>query len=419
MKRILCCAFFSFCLLSCGHADGGGDTKSDSAPKNAGQENSGSSPDRKSGDKASRASGQMQVTINGAAQKKAGIQVAQLQSAEVPEYLTASGQIVMNEERTAHIGTYTDGRVTELKANIGDVVRRGMVLARMHSHDVHETRAAYETALEGVIRQKTMVAYDQRMRDRMMRLFDLKSASRQEVEKAESDLKSAQTDLANAQISVDKEVAHLTDILNLPASALPDINESTEQVPVVSTLNGVVIDRKVSLGSVVEPGEEVFTVSDLNSVWMIASLNESDIGKVRVGNKASILSPAYPDQAFTGQVTRLGTELDPKTRTLLVRIVVPNPGMKLRSGMYVNAQLMQGMSRSAIFVPEEAIQEINGGSFVFTRRSNNVFEATPVQIAHHLNGQAQISAGLVPGDALVVKGSFVVKSEMLKSQIGE
>jgi hypothetical protein len=80
---------------------------------------------------------------------------------------------------------------------------------------------------------------------------------------------------------------------------------------------------------------------------------------------------------------------------------------------------MQGMSRSAIFVPEEAIQEINGGSFVFTRRSNNLFEATPVQIAHHLNGQAQISAGLVPGDALVVKGSFVVKSEMLKSQIGE
>ena len=109
----------------------------------------------------------------------------QIQSRELPEYLTAAGQIVMNEERTAHIGTYTDGRVTELHANIGDSVVKGSILARMHSHDVHETRAAYETALEGVTRQKTMVDYQRRQRDRMVRLFNLKSASRQEVEKAE------------------------------------------------------------------------------------------------------------------------------------------------------------------------------------------------------------------------------------------
>ena len=85
----------------------------------------------------------------------------------------------------------------------------------------------------------------------------------------------------------------------------------------------------------------------------------------------------------------------------------------------MNAQIVQGMTHEAIFVPEEAIQEINGGTFVFTRKPNNVFEATPIEIAHRLNGRAQISAGLRPGDDLVIKGSFVVKSEMLKSQIGE
>ena len=370
-------------------------------------------------DKASAKADQNQVTIEWTAQEKAGIVVAAIKAIKVPEYFTASGQIAMNEERTAHIGTYTDGRVTELHANIGDLVRKGTILARMHSHDVHETRAAYETALEGVTRQKTMVAFQQRMRDRMARLLDLKSASRQELEKADADLKSAQTDLANAQIAVDKEVAHLTDILSLPASSLPDINESTEQVPVIASLTGIVIDRKISLGSVVEPGEEVFTVSDLDSVWMIASVNESDISKVRVGNTARILSQAYPDEPFTGKVTRLSTELDPKTRTLQVRVLVPNPGMKLRTGMYVNAQITEGMSRQALFVPEDAIQELNGGSFVFVRKSNNLFEATPVQILNRLNGHTQISAGLRSGDELVIKGSFVVKSEMLKSQIGE
>lgn len=423
MRPILGGVLLALCLLSCGHSDsssgsqGGADSKNGGDSKSGGKEKSASAGDQKSSDKSS--STQTQVTIDGPAQQRAGIQVAEIQAHEIPEYLTASGQIVMNEERTAHLGTYTDGRVTELHANVGDSVRKGMVLARMHSHDVHETRAAYETALEGVARQKTAVAYQQRNRDRMLRLFALKSASRQEVEKAEADLVSAQTDLANAQISVDKEVAHLTDILNIPASALPDINETTEQVPVVSSLNGTIIDRKISLGSVVEPGEEVFTVSDLSSVWMIASVPESDVAKIKVGNKAEILSQAYPDQNFTGRVTRLGTELDPKTRTLQVRIVLPNPGMKLRAGMYVNAQLSGGLSKQAVFVSEEAIQDINGGSFVFIRQPNNVFQATPIQIASRLNGQAQIGSGLRPGDAVVVKGSFTVKSEMLKSQIGE
>lgn len=416
MIRVIACVLFACLLTGCGHA--GGDSGKGSEGKNDG------SQEQKSGDQASRgkaggSANPTQVTINGASQEKAGIKVASVQLRGVPEYLTASGQIVMNEERTSHIGTYTDGRVTEIHANIGDPVRRGTILARMHSHDVHETRAAYETALEDVTRQKTMVVYQQRMRDRMVRLLDLKSASRQEVEKSESDLKSAQTALANTQISVDKEIAHLTDILNLPASSLGNINESTEQVPVVCTLTGTVIDRKISVGSVVEPGEEVFTVSDLNTVWMIASVNESDIAKVHVGNKARILSQAYPDQDFSGVVTRLGTELDPKTRTLQVRVSIPNPGMRLRTGMYVNAQLAQGMLRQAIFVPEESIQDINGGSFVFTRKPNNVFEATPVQVLSHRNGEAQITAGLRAGDQMVVNGSFVVKSEMLKSQIGE
>jgi multidrug efflux pump subunit AcrA (membrane-fusion protein) len=395
-------------LISLGCSREGSDSKKgDSPDQNASRQGS------KSG------SSNGEVTIDGPAQRRGGIQVTSIEPRAIPESFTAAGQIVMNEERTAHVGSYTDGRVLEVYANVGDAVRRGAVLARMHSHDVHETRAAYETALEAVSRQQTAVAYQERMRDRMIRLYELKSASKQEVEKAEADLRSAQTDLANAQISVQKEVAHLTDILHLPASALPNINEETEQVPVVTPISGTVVSRAITPGTVVEPGEEVFTVSDLSSVWMMASISEVDVSKVHVGNKAQILSQAYPDTAFRGQVTRLGTELDPKTRTLQVRILVPNEAMKLRAGMYVNAQILQGMSRQALFVPEEAIQDVNGGSVVFLRKAENQFEPRPIQIAHRLDGEAEVSAGLKPGDEVVVKGSFVVKSQMLKSQIGE
>ena len=253
MSRILICLSMVLVLLGCGREGGSGadaSKKGDAPEKNSSQQQS------KSG------SSNGEVTIDGPAQQRAGIQVARIEPRALPESFTAAGQIVMNEERTAHVGTYTDGRVIEVHANVGDSVRRGAVLARMHSHDVHETRAAYETALETVSRQQSAVAYQERMRDRMIRLYELKSASKQEVEKAEADLRSAQTDLANAQISVQKEVAHLTDILRLPASALANITEETEQVPVVTPISGAVVSRTITPGTVVEPGEEVFTVSD-------------------------------------------------------------------------------------------------------------------------------------------------------------
>ncbi len=392
-------------LAGCGKGGAGGGDAQDSS-KGAGSK------------KEQSAGSATQVKIDGRAQERAGIQVADVAPRAVPEYLTASGQIVMNEERTAHIGTYTDGRITQVDANVGDVVHKGMVLARMHSHDVHETRAAYESAQEEVRRKQNALEYQSRMRDRMHRLLDLKSASRQEVEKAETDLRSAETDLANAKISVAKEVAHLTDILSIPESELPNLTETTEQVPVISPINGIVIDRKITTGQVVEPGAEVFTVSDLSSVWMIASVNETDIAKLHAGNRARLLTQAYADQAFDGRVARVGTELNPQTRTLSVRILIPNRGMRLRPAMYANAQIDEGYSRQALFVPEEAVQEINGSSVVFARKGD-VFEARAVQIAHRINGEAEISAGLRAGDAVAVKGSFVVKSELLKSQIGE
>ncbi len=359
------------------------------------------------------------VHIDADAQKLAGIQVVTVQPRSVPQSIMAAGQLVPNEERTAHVGTYVDGRVTAVFANVGDPVSRGEVLARMHSHQVHETVAAYSSALQDVARQRNALDFGKRTRDRMRRLYALKFASLQEVEKAETDVRSLETSLADAQISVTRETAHLSDILHLQPDQLQNIDETREQVPVISPIQGMVTARLITPGSVVEPGQEVYTVSDLGSVWMMAAVNEMDISKVKVGDRAMITSQAYSDRQFPARVTRLGAELDPNTRTLQVRLLVPNPGMQLRIAMFTTAHIFGGMSRSAIFIPEIAIQDINGGSFVFLRKQDGVFTAQPIQIARRVNGEAEVSAGLQAGDSLIAKGSFVAKSEMLKNQIGE
>ncbi len=414
--------------MSCSGGGGGDSAKSGSS--NSGSQQSGSSQSGSSQSGSSQGSetiqgqqgettGGSQVKIKPEAQKRVDMRTVTVEPRQIPQTLTVAGQIVMNEEKTVHIGVYASGRITQLRANIGDAADQGEVLARMHSHDVHETIAAYNTALQEVDRQEQLVDYQRRMRDRMARLFQLKSASPQEVERTEADLRSAQTNLHDAHYSVTKEAEHLSDILGLPKSQLGHITDATEQVPIVSPINGTVMDRKVTLGTVVDPGMEVYTVSDLSSVWMLASVNETDIAKVRVGDEVQLMTQAYPDKAFQGRVLRVGPQFDPQTRTLLVRIVVPNPHRDLKPEMYVSAQVYSGGSKKSIIVPEVAVQNINGGSVVFVKTSDDTFEVKPVEIARRMNGQAEIGQGLKPGDAVVTQGSFVVKSEMLKSQIGQ
>ena len=397
------------CLLSITVA---GCHKEQQQPKADTQERGGPQPSNNVGQR-------NRVRIDPGVQEKVGMQSTMVQSRAVPVAFTAPGRIVLNEERTAHVGSYTDGRVVNLEAEIGTLVRRGEVLAKLHSHTVHETRAALASAQEEVTRQQENVDYRRRMRDRLHRLGALKFASPQELERAEAELHSAETDLQNARISQNKETIHLADLLGVPESGLRQAGDTSELSPILAPISGVVVDRKVTLGTIVEPGQEAFVISDLGSVWMIASVNENDLHKLHIGSAARVITQSYPDQPFRGKVTFIAPEADPQTRTLQARILLNNRSRELHPGTFANAQIEAGPSTQAIFIPERSIQDVNGGSVVFVKRQDAVFEARPVRITRRLNGEAQIAEGLKPGEAIVTDGSFVVKSELLKSQIGQ
>ena len=311
------------------------------------------------------------VKITPDTQKTVGLHVLSVVARAVPVVFTAPGQIALNEDHTVHVGTYADGRVVEVNATVGEHVAKGMVLARLHSHSVHETRAALDSAGQEVGRQEEVVSYRKRMRDRMERLLALKSASPQELERTQSELASAQTDLENARINQQKETAHLADILRLPESDLANITEETERAPILAPISGVVMSRNVTLGTIVEPGTETFVITDLRSVWMLAAVNEPDIAKLRVGGTAKILTDAYPNEDFIGRISYVASQVDAQTRTLQGRILLQNPAGKLRPGMFGNAQIREGSSGRSIFLPERAIQDLNGGSVVFVRKTSN------------------------------------------------
>jgi membrane fusion protein, heavy metal efflux system len=309
----------------------------------------------------------------------------------------------------------------EVRGKVGDAVRAGQVLAYMHSHDVHESRAAYRRAVAELARLQSVEAFARRSRDRARRLLELKAASQEQAELAESELRNAQGAVANAETELEKARLHLVEFLEVPLEddGHDEKGHSKEKdyIPVKAPSAGIVLDRHATAGSVVSTGEHVFSLTDLSTVWVIAAVNEADLSAVRVGRPVRVSVRAFPGVAFPGRIQRLGESLDPATRTLQVRALVPNPGARLRPEMYATVELEQSASRDSIVIPEAAAQDVNGHRVVFVRTALDRFVPRAIQIARTMNGQMEITDGLRAGDQIAVKGSFLLKTQLLKSSL--
>src|ERR1700738_3217850 len=146
---------------------------------------------------------------------------------------------------------------------------------------------------------------------------------------------------------------------------------------------------------------------------MRAARGEENLEGLRIGMPVTIRVRAYPGVTFGGQVVQLGPELDPTTRTLTVRVLVPHRDGRLRPEMYATAEIARGASRSALFVPEVSVQNLNGNPVVFVSRPNSEFEARPVKSGARVGHEVEIVEGLKDGEEVVTAGAFVVKSQFL------
>jgi cobalt-zinc-cadmium efflux system membrane fusion protein len=360
------------------------------------------------------------VKISADAQRRVGIQVEAVVTQELPRELTVAGQVQMDEEHTSHLGTIADGRITSVGVLPGVAVRTGQHLGDLHSHMVHETVGALAQAFAEVDRQRSAVAFATQAQQRYHHLYSIQASSLEESQRSDQDLLQAKKMLVDAETTVHMEREHLSELLQVePESLTPNNLYDKELIPIRSPIDGVVIARNVTVGQVVATGFEAFVISNLHTVWVTASVNEKDLPLVRVGVPTEVVSQGYPGQIFRGRVGMIGDLLDPQTRTVPVRIVVPNPGTLLRPGMFVSARIAESQTGSALFVQEDALQDINGMRVVFTTADGTTFKAKTVNVGTRSQGKVQIVDGLGPQDRVVVKGAFMVKSEMLKGTMGE
>jgi cobalt-zinc-cadmium efflux system membrane fusion protein len=347
------------------------------------------------------------------AQQHVGLRTTGVVLKELQEYLHVVGTVQAIDTRIGHVRPLTRGRVEKVDVRVGDRVRAGQALATFDNIEAGEVLAEYQGAVTELQRLKLQQASAQRIAERNNELSDLGAIAKKNAELSRVEAQSAQ-DSVRVQESV---VAGL--VSRLRRFGVEQVNVSNPSTVIRAPFAGVVIKAQTAPGDVFDADRELFSIADLSHVWVQAEVYEQDLGRVKVGQPAVITVDTYPGEKFQGQVTYLGDILDPQTRTARVRCEVANPEIRLKLDMFASIELPTHFSRRALVVPASAIQDLNGISVVFIRKTPTGFEVRPVKAGKTLEEETEIQSGLQEGEQVVSVGSFHLKSVALSGQIGE
>ena len=189
-------------------------------------------------------------------------------------------------------------------------------------------------------------------------------------------------------------------------------------IPITAPIDGTVQTREVAQGEVLDADAGLLTLVNLNTLAVEAAIPEGSIARVRSGSQVKLTVAAVPNRAFTGQINYLASQLDPQTRTLTARALVPGGG-GLRPGMFARGQIVTALAGAAITVPADAIQDLEGEKMVFIQGDEaNHFEKRAVEVGATQGGRALIKSGLKAGEKIVVTGAFTVKAQAMKAELG-
>ena len=350
-----------------------------------------------------------------------GIEVEIVQQQPIEGTLSATGKVLVTEDRTATIGPVHEGRVVNFYAGQGSVVRKGQKLADLESADIDEAEAEYLKAiadLENANRTSAAeIKFNQATYDRTKLLVEKEISPAKNLQQAEHDLDVAKSNGANsiatAKIAVDNAKRHLM-ILGLRESAIQTIATRKDlgrsRFPLVAPITGTVVERNGSIGATVGSDANVFKISDLSRVWIDANIFEKDLYRVRLGQAVQVTVPALPNTNFTGHVILISSVVDSETRTVKVRTEVANPRGDLKPDMFANVQIVTAARATAITVPLAAVLDEGGKSVVFVAEGNE-YKKREVALGLKSEDRVEIISGLSSGDKVVVKGNYLLMEQ--------
>jgi cobalt-zinc-cadmium efflux system membrane fusion protein len=187
-----------------------------------------------------------------------------------------------------------------------------------------------------------------------------------------------------------------------------------------SPIGGVITEKHAIVGELADPSTNLFTVADLSTLWVLVDINEKDLAKVGKGQAATVTVGAFPELVFAGKITYIADLVDEATRTVKARLEVPNPERKLKPEMFATVALsLPAEAPPTLAIPEDAIQEIEGEKVVFVTEDGTEFAPRPLELGRASGGLVEVVGGLAEGERYAAKGSFLLKSDLKKGELGE
>jgi len=406
------------------------------------------------------------VELSPEAVEAAGIQIVEVTERSAVALLRVTGTVEANQQQTQQVTPLVGGRLERVNVALGDRVRAGAVLAIVSSPEVaelhgklHEAETRLTLAEQNyarvqraenraaLIQAKARLDEAEATLRRTRKLIELGAGAGKDLIAAEAAYKTAKAeyDYQN-NISINREVqevraevetarvevSHLHNSLRAFGAAMGGGRHSaanqhnTSTIALTAPVSGIVTERLANAGAGIEAGKHLFTISNISTLWVIANVPESQIGLLRVGTPAQVRSAALGEGSIGGQVTYIDPILNEETRTARVRIEVANQGERLKVGMFVEVGFETGgrpaggAVSNELVIPEEAVQRIGDRTVVFVPEEEvGHFEVRDVEVGGVVDGYQRVISGLALGERVVTKGSFTLKTQLMKGEMGE
>lgn len=348
-----------------------------------------------------------------------GIEIGEASEVAVSSRINLPGILALNQNQTAHISSFAEGKVLSVSADLGHRVGKGQILLTINSPEFAQAQASFLQA-----RAKFILSRKEYERAKM--LLEEKAIEQREYQRRESEYEKAMTEtgvLGSNLHSFGLDHDQIDKLIEKCESLNPDgylCEVANPNLNIFSPIRGKVIFRDVIVGEHIEPKKVLYTVSDLSTLWALLDAYEKDLAFIDKKSKVAIKSSIYPEKEFEGKIIYISDLIDEKLRTAKIRVEVENGDSFLKPNMYIQGIIEnKSETQQSLAVPEEAVQNLNGEKIVFILEEEGVFAVREVELGEKIEGQRIIAKGLEGGEKIVVKGAFNLKAELNKESFGQ
>ncbi|MDZ4714818.1 MAG: efflux RND transporter periplasmic adaptor subunit [Cytophagales bacterium] len=311
---------------------------------------------------------------------------SEVQVRDVKDELRLFGKIAADNNKLAHVYPIAGGNVTRINVELGDLVKQGTVLATVQSSEVADfQRQRFDALADVALAEKNVQVAKE--------LFEGKLNSERDVIASERELAKANAEL--------KRINEVYSIYKLG-------NESSYNI--IAPISGFIVSKDINQNEQLrsDKGDMVFSIAQIDEIWVLANVNESNISKVSLGYEADVQTISYPDKIFKGKIDRIFNAIDPSTKAMKVLIKIPNPGLLLKPEMNATVVIHFSENRQMTSIPSSAVIFEKSKYWVMVFKSRSEIEARQIEVYRELGGITYVTSGLAPGERVISKNGLLI-----------